>query len=333
MLLYPIAMTPGVLGDEPDPRYWREIEDVFSEAERNCLLCSLADGKLDLELRDRLNSLSNEYADDIRRYHSRFADRNRIVRIPASRPGVNPVTDGQWIDEALALPGHNRLFALFVRECCLRESKVDDASCIAVECAHRAERWENREAASNLVDRCVTDVMPLVAPVLRYSERVWVIDYLLGKNGIDPDTSPWVSTLNQLLRFWSANRMDRFEFVIHTLWPRRYKSGRPVLQDGAELGGCLDRWRAALRDKKILADDDSRVVLKLYEREKYFPKDRFLTTEMAGLQIGKGFDLSDRNRGKTTTLSLLNEATTRNVENGLDPYGNANPREFTLRSL
>ena len=313
-MLYRTTLNPGVFEDQPEAGYWNTVVSILQEMNRDCLLLSLWDGRLEQVIASRLQHVDERFRPKVKALLSRLRDRGRIIRT-RRRSNRPPSGHDAWLDEALALPDIEEAF-LFARERHLEhhEKAKSHPSSVAVELAAMHERWSAR-LDTHPVTRCTADVLPFLEPILLHSKRVWIIDYCIFKVLSDGRVGGrrFFPAIRKCLEIWAANDLRRFEFLIHTEVPEGY----PV----SELENYVAAWRPSVR--RCLPRDDSTVAIRFWRSTpgREFHRNRFLSSEIACVQIGKGFDIQDKpGHRKPDLLTLLHEEAARSVEGELSRY-------------
>jgi len=335
-VLHPATINPGVFDGANGMAYCNSVAAVMRDFCHNCILASLADGNLQWELQETMRQeLPEDCRVEIQTLFARLRDLNRIL--PYGLLGQFPTNNSEWLDEALR---HN-LFAVIARNADITAHPVAATQdhCVPVETASLNAHWNSR-SQQQLIDRCSAQIQPLLEPVLQWSTRVRVIDYILGRdlweghqNAPPTGGRRWSGPVRYCLGQWAANGTERVEFIICTEWPRQHGSEQGLdWADATNLRAAAEDWiqRAGLAG--LLPDDESKTALQFWKcTDRRFHRNRFLSTEVACVQVGKGFDYSMATADGQDSVLLLEEAGARSVENEFRLYEPA-PLEIPITS-
>lgn len=207
----------------------------------------------------------------------------RLVR-DGSCQARRPVTDVEWCREALAsneaIPLNRVIASLATKQEFGAEPLVAPVSGMDT-----ADFWKPYECSVSL-KRDVAEYVDLLKPILGYAGKVKFVDPYL-----DPQ-SPNYSRFAEILRKLSM-RKPAPEIEIH----RRRRPNRPK-EEGKDwvLGDWASRFRKAFEQSGL--DDRMQIRLVLWSSF----HDRFLLTDLIGIQMSNGFD--ERRQGQRSELTV-----------------------------
>lgn len=313
-MLYPVTLTPSSVETGGDTAYASCVHYIFGEVERNGVLFNFCDGRLAERISEHLGTNTAEAA-KLRTAWRRLKDLNRILRVRCRHQHES--TPNEWVAEALALDSPEPLFAIFARRDEL--SDVTDTRAMAVDAAPLSDVFATRRTDRH-VPRNITQVLPPLAQLVRFSRKVWLIDYVIYKHLTENRAEKIAPAVIELLRAWGvAAGAPRAEFKLVTENPGNH--GLRALTTWAE---PLKRAIAT-----SLPNDVGSVSAVFYSApHREFHRNRFLLTELACVQVGKGFDIPRGNAIGKEVLSLMSERTAREIEAAFDFW---RPLEVPLR--
>jgi hypothetical protein len=208
---------------------------------------------------------------------------------------------------------------MFGRRPDIASAAIRDPRAIAIEDAATSEYWKARCSDWHPRRRFV-DVLPPLGRLVRFSRKVWLIDYCMIKHFEGGRIEKIAPTVKELLRQWAAAAVPRAEFKLVTENPENHSCE------------TLRRWVEPLRYEvqQYLPADHAPVAVVFYNApHREFHRNRFLLTDVACVQVGKGFDLPARPSGGREVLTLLSHDTSKTVESDFDLW--RAPIEVSLR--
>lgn len=306
-MLRDIAITPCVYRRDRDVSHWNAVALFMRDALRDCVVLNYRDGNWFQVVSQRLSGIPPEYARVIRALLSRMHDQNRLVL--RSRMTPAPDTDAGWLEEALGIHYADPLFAVVATGATIREcpnTRPAQDQLIPFEMLCSSVRWVER-SHERVVEREAGALIGALRPLFRRSQDVQIIDYKLlevvaceGQNA-----SRFVQFVRQCVAEWSLGVGPKRDFVVNSEMNRNA---------AGSLSHAVEVLRAALRvgDPPV-----GRIVLKCWckSAERDFVRNRFAISEIAGVQVGKGFDpvtVGSRAR-QYDRVTLLSEEATREV--------------------
>lgn len=313
-MLREIGVSPCVFRPGADLRDWPTVTYLLSDALSDCILLNYRDGTWFDEVRRRLALLSPEQAKTAMMVLSRFSDRRRL-RWCAREPGERAASDVGWLQELLAIHFREPLFALIARRDTIASCPGAGAAreqLLPLDAVPGDRRWTERPRMVS-VQRSSGSVLRAMRPLLRFSERIHLIDYKALEVVACQRTNAtrFVEFIASCLDEWSAGPGDKVEFVISSLHSPACIGVVPV---------ALEKLRERIAQCRHPA---GRVLLKCWRgRTRDFAKNRYLVSERGGIWVGKGFDpvLDERACRSTDQLTLLSEEGVRSIENEFRRY-------------
>ena len=228
---------------------------------------------------------------------------NRLKKAPAANP-ITPKGDAEWYKEAIASSVGNPLDGIITtKDTAGTMPQSPNVSTIEkLDCCD----WWNDERQSVSVRRRTEDYLPVLTPVLAKANLLMFIDPHLDPSR--PGYSEFIEILMAARRFDDCPPL----IEIHRVCYHGHGAGRMVLSEldlRSTFQGLDEPLRTAGMTATIYVWDDFH--------------DRFLITDLIGIQLGNGFDISNAQDEMTSWARISREHRTK-IQQEFDP--NNSPR-------
>lgn len=233
---------------------------------------------------------------------------NRLKKAPAANP-ITPKGDAEWYQEAIASNVGNPLDGIITTKA-TAGTMPQSPNVSAIEKVDCCDWW-NDERQSVSVRRRTEDYLPVLTPVLAKANLLMFIDPHLDPSR--PGYSEFIEILMAARRFDDCPPL----IEIHRVCYHGHGACRTVLSESdlrRAFQGLDEPLRSAGLTATIYAWDDFH--------------DRFLITDLIGILMGYGFDISQAAAEMTTWARISREERTR-LQREFDP---TNSPIHTLRT-
>ena len=297
-LLADYAVTPDVFDkasyscDEVCRLHLREIRDVL-----------LAEGLL-RDLRD--GNWSQVLREDGRDWHpakglvGKMVRQGRLVKHPCFRPTA-PGTDVEWCEEALACHSSLPLLGGVIVTESVKEEHKDEPIVARIDRLSMTPWWRDRSPSARL-ERTRADYRAHLSPVLQHANSVMFIDPHL-----DPALPRYRALLEVILL--AAGRSPPPLIEVHRVVYHGGGRGRVLYAASDLTTRFLTAWGADLRAAGLSVE------VKVWDDF----HDRYLISNLVGIQVPNGFDTSNDPSQQITTWVRLGAKDRDDVQREFDP--------------
>lgn len=332
------SITPAIFRAEGSGEHWSKLVTHWRSLMPNTLLVDYRDGELRTRVIDELNQRQDSRAAKIRSLLSEMS-RASLVRTLLPDVTLEPLSrnDACWFEQAMMAADEldGGLHGLIAPASTVDLFPTDDVKTTAVrfEDLDLDDRWHDRPSEAT-VPRERRAVVDQIRTLLYWARTIKVADYIIYKTYLDDETRSldnrkrFLDTIRFLLQTWMSSDQPRAAFEVHTLYdapsfrPRK-GGGNTKLTRGMKSKSDVERellssYRTMFGSEcgspsKI----DASVTIHVEDGRSRFTRERFLLTEMASVNMGKGFDLYSRSGSRDTVIRLLDRSTAHQVLNAI----------------